>query len=191
MLETGRLLLRRWTPADLAPFAELNADPGVMEHFPALLTREQSDALAERCVAGLERYGFGLWAVEVKASGEFIGFTGLAVPNFEAHFTPAVEVGWRLRRLAWGHGYATEAATASLDHAFGPAGLGEVVSLTATTNLRSAAVMRRLGMTRDPADDFDHPVLPEGSPLRRHVLYRLDAATWRARRHTAIADRPQ
>jgi RimJ/RimL family protein N-acetyltransferase len=178
----GRLILRGWREDDLEPFAELNADPEVMEHFPAPLTRGESDALAGRIVAGLAEHGFGLWAVEVAGTGEFIGFTGLALQTFQARFTPAVEVGWRLRRSAWGHGYATEAATASLDHAFGPAGLDQVVSMTATANLRSQAVMRRLGMTRDPADDFDHPRIDEGSPLRRHVLFRLDAAAWRARR---------
>ncbi|MGW4641555.1 GNAT family N-acetyltransferase [Sphaerisporangium sp. NPDC004334] len=181
MLTTGRLILRRWREDDLRPFAELNADPEVMEHFPAPLTRQESDALAGRIMSLMEEHGFGLWAVEVARSGKFIGFTGLAPQTFQAHFTPAVEVGWRLRRSAWGHGYATEAATASLGHAFGQAGLDQVVSMTATTNLRSQAVMRRLGMTCDPADDFDHPRIDEGSPLRRHVLYRLDAATWRAR----------
>ncbi|WP_248958513.1 GNAT family N-acetyltransferase [Sphaerisporangium perillae] len=182
MLQTERLLLRRWREEDLAPFAELNADPEVMEHLPSTLTRDQSDAMVQRIEGGFEEHGYGLWAVEVRETGEFAGFTGLAVQRFEAHFTPAVEVGWRLRRKAWGYGYATEAATASLDHAFGAAGLAQVVSMTTTTNLRSQAVMRRLGMTRDPGDDFDHPALEEGSPLRRHVLYRLDAATWRGRR---------
>ncbi|MFC4534722.1 GNAT family N-acetyltransferase [Sphaerisporangium dianthi] len=182
MLKTGRLILRRWREDDLEPFAELNADPEVMEHFPFTLTREQSDAMAGRIMAAFDEHGFGLWAVEVAGSGEFIGFTGLAVQSFEAHFTPAVEVGWRLRRKAWGQGYATEAATASLEYAFGPAGLARVISMTSTTNLRSQAVMRRLGMTRDAADDFDHPSIDEGSPLRRHVLYRLEASAWRARR---------
>ncbi|GAA0373047.1 GNAT family N-acetyltransferase [Microbispora corallina] len=172
-IATGRLLLRRWRAADRKPFAALNADPAVMEHFPAPLSREQSDALADRVEEGFEEHGFGLWAVE--AGGEFIGFTGLSVPRFTAHFTPCVEIGWRLARSAWGHGYATEAARAALADGFGRAGLTEVVSFTAVSNLRSQAVMRRLGMTHDPAEDFDHPALFDDSPLRRHVLYRLHA----------------
>lgn len=172
-LLTPRLRLRRWLEADREPFAALNADPAVMEHFPAMLSRGESDALADSIEAGFERDGFGLWAVEVLGSGDFVGFTGLAVPGFEAHFTPAVEVGWRLARSAWGHGYATEAGRAALAFGFERAGLGEIVSLTAVGNARSRAVMERLGMTRDPADDFDHPKLAEGDPLRRHVLYRL------------------
>lgn len=170
LIETGRLVLRRWREDDKEPFAALNADPVVMEHFPATLTREESDTFVERIEAAFEERGFGLWAVE--ADGVFIGFTGLQVPRFTAHFTPCVEIGWRLARSAWGHGYATEAARAALEHGFGTLGLTEVVSFTAVPNVRSQAVMRRLGMTRDPGEDFDHPVLPEGHPLRRHVLYR-------------------
>lgn len=164
-------MLRRWREDDKEPFAALNADPVVMEHFPATLSREDSDALAERIEAGFDEHGFGLWAVE--ADGEFIGFTGLSVPRFTAPFTPCVEIGWRLARSAWGRGYATEAARASLEDGFGRAGLTEVISFTAVQNVRSQAVMRRLGMTHDPADDFDHPALPAGHPLRRHVLYRI------------------
>ncbi|GII31467.1 GNAT family N-acetyltransferase [Planotetraspora mira] len=171
MLETERLSLRRWRESDREPFAALNADPEVMEHFPALLSRDESDALVGRIEEGFEERGFGLWAVE--AEGAFIGFTGLTVPRFTAGFTPCVEIGWRLARRAWGYGYATEAATAALGDAFGRLGLEEVVSFTAVQNLRSQAVMRRIGMSRDLAGDFDHPVLPEGSPLRRHVLYRI------------------
>ncbi|MEU7690595.1 GNAT family N-acetyltransferase [Microbispora hainanensis] len=170
-IRTERLVLRRWREDDKEPFAALNADPVVMEHFPATLSREDSDALAERIEAGFDEHGFGLWAVE--ADGEFIGFTGLSVPRFTAPFTPCVEIGWRLARSAWGRGYATEAARASLEDGFGRAGLTEVISFTAVQNVRSQAVMRRLGMTHDPADDFDHPALPAGHPLRRHVLYRI------------------
>jgi len=165
--------LRRWTDADREPFARINADPRVMEHFPAPMTRDGSDALVDRIVASFDENGYGLWALEVRAGGEFVGFTGLALQTFEAHFTPAVEVGWRLASSAWGHGYATEAASASLDLAFGPLGLDEVVSLTARVNTRSIAVMERLGMTRDPADDFEHIRVPEGHRLRPHVLYRI------------------
>jgi RimJ/RimL family protein N-acetyltransferase len=172
-LRTSRLTLRRWRPADREPFATLNADPEVMEHFPRPLRAEESDELVERIESGFEQRNFGLWAVEVRKSGEFIGFTGLAVPSFEAHFMPAVEVGWRLARPAWGHGYATEGARAALEFGFGEVGLEEIVSLTTPGNRRSWAVMERLGMRRDPADDFEHPALPEGEPLRRHVLYRL------------------
>lgn len=144
-----------------------------MEHFPAPLTRVQSDELIEKIEVGFEANGFGLWALELRESGELIGFAGLAVPGFEAHFTPAVEVGWRLARSAWGNGYATEAARAALDFGFEQVGLAEVVSFTTVGNERSRAVMERLGMSHDPADDFDHPRLPEDHPRRRHVLYRL------------------
>lgn len=171
-LETERLLLRRWLPGDREPFAALNADPEVNEFLTGPLSWAESDELVERIEAGFEHYGFGLWAVEVKESGGLIGFAGLARPPFEAHFTPAVEVGWRLARPAWGHGYATEAGRAALAFGFERAGLGEIVSMTAAGNRRSRAVMERLGMSRDPADDFEHPNLPAGDPLRPHVLYR-------------------
>jgi ribosomal-protein-alanine N-acetyltransferase len=173
MPETERLLLRRWRSDDLVPFAALNADPEVMEHFPAPLTRAESDALVARIEQGFDEHGYGLWAVEVTATGELIGFTGLVLQTFPAPFTPAVEVGWRLARSAWGHGYATEAATAALAVGFDGYGLDEIVSMTAASNLRSQAVMRRLGMTRDPADDFLHPKVPPGHRLQPHVLYRL------------------
>ncbi len=175
-LETERLKLRRWRPGDREPFAALNADPEVAEYLAGPLTRAQSDELVERIEVGFARHGFGLWAVEVRTSGEFVGFAGLARPPFEAHFTPAVEVGWRLARAAWGHGYATEAGRAALAFGFEQVGLEEIVSMTAVGNLRSRAVMERLGMSRDPADDFEHPNLPVGSPLRPHVLYRIGPA---------------
>ncbi|WP_433257356.1 GNAT family N-acetyltransferase [Streptosporangium sp. CA-135522] len=178
-METERLIMRRWREADREPFAALNADPEVMKHFPAPLTREQSDAMVDRIESGFDRHGYGLWALEVRATGEFVGFTGLAWQTFEAHFTPALEVGWRLARSAWGYGYASEAARAALRHGFGPAGRDEIVSMTAVANLRSRAVMERLGMTRDPADDFDHPRVPVDSPLRPHVLYRIGRDAWR------------
>lgn len=172
-LETARLSLRRWEREDREPFAVLNADPEVMEYFPATLSRAESDALADRIEADIERRGFGLWAVEVRDGAGFIGFVGLDVPSFEADFTPAVEVGWRLARHAWGHGYATEAARAALAHGFGSLGLGEIVAMTAVGNRRSRAVMERLGMTCDGGDDFEHPGVPPGHRLRPHVLYRL------------------
>lgn len=173
MLETERLLLRRWRAADLAPFAALNADPEVMEHFPARLSRAESDAFVTRIEAAFDKFGYGLWAVEVKASGAFIGFTGLMVQTFPAHFTPAVEVGWRLARSAWGLGYASEAARVALAYGFDTAGLDEIVSMTAAINERSQRVMQRIGMSRDPADDFLHPGVPDGSPIRPHFLYRI------------------
>lgn len=171
-LQTQRLLLRQWREGDLEPFARMNRDPAVMEYFPALLTRDQSDAIVVRIEQLFRERGLGLWAVEVPGAARFIGFVGLSVPRFEAHFTPCVEVGWRLAREHWGQGYATEAARAALDFGFGSCGLTEIVSMAVATNQRSRRVMERLGMTRDAADDFDHPHLAEGHPLRRHVLYR-------------------
>jgi ribosomal-protein-alanine N-acetyltransferase len=165
--------LRPWRDEDLAPFAALNADLRVMEHFPGLLSREESDHTVSRFRAHFDRHGFGLWAVEVIGGAPFIGFVGLAVPAFEAHFTPCVEIGWRLAAEHWGRGYATEAARAAVDFAFGTVGLEQIVSFTVPANTRSRRVMKRLGMSHSPADDFDHPKLPEGHPLRRHVLYRL------------------
>lgn len=147
-----------------------------MRYFPRPLTRQASDRLAERSDADLERQGWGLWALEQRANGRFLGFTGLARPTFEASFTPAVEIGWRLSRSAWGSGFATEAARAAAAFAFKELGLDELVSYTAASNARSRAVMRRLGMRQYPAD-FDHPHVPEGD-LRRHVLYRLTASQW-------------
>ncbi|MEU3661304.1 GNAT family N-acetyltransferase [Streptomyces sp. NPDC032940] len=170
-LRTDRLVLREWRESDLAPWAALNADPVVRAYFPGLLTREQSDASAADFQAGLEQRGWGWWAVEAVATGEFIGFTGLDPVEDGLPFA-GIEAGWRLARTAWGHGYATEAARAVTAFAFEELRLEEVLAVTAAGNHRSRAVMRRLGMTRDPADDFDDPGVPEG-PLRRSVLYRL------------------
>ncbi len=171
-LRTDRLLLRRWRSDDRAPFAALNADPRVTEFLAGPLSRASSDALAERIEAHFAQYGFGPWAVEVPGEIPFAGFVGLGVPGFTAPFTPCVEVLWRLAPACWGRGYATEGARAALDFGFTHAGLAEIVSFTVPANVRSRAVMERLGMTRDPADDFDHPELPAGHSLRRHVLYR-------------------
>ncbi len=175
ILRTERLLLRRWREADLEPFHRLNNDPRVLDFLPGPLDRGQCEAWVERMEAGFDELGFGLWAVEVEAGPapkDFIGFVGLEVPRLDAHFTPCIEVGWRLDADSWGNGYATEAARAALAHGLGPAGLEEVVSFTVTDNLRSRAVMERIGMTHDPADDFDHPRIPKGHRLERHVLYR-------------------
>jgi ribosomal-protein-alanine N-acetyltransferase len=172
-MRTQRLLMRRWQPADRAPFAALNADPQVMAHFPHPLDRAASDALVDRIEAGFADHGFGMWALERLDTGEFIGFTGLARVRFDEHFTPAVEVGWRLCRAAWRQGFATEAGRQALTVGFGEYGLAEIVSFTATGNAPSRAVMHRLGMVRDPTGDFEHPAVPAGHPLRRHVLYRI------------------
>lgn len=172
-IRTDRLLLRRWTPEDRAPFAAMNADPRVMEHFPALLSREESDALASRIEAHFEQHGFGLWAVQIVDAAPFAGFIGLSIPRFEAHFTPCVEIGWRLAADCWGQGYATEGARAALAIGFESLRLDEIVSFTAVGNLRSRRVMEKIGMMNDPGGEFDHPVLPPGHRLRRHVLYRI------------------
>jgi RimJ/RimL family protein N-acetyltransferase len=178
-LTTDRLLLRHWRAGDRGPFAEMNGDPEVMRYFPATLTRRSSDELADRIGANVARRGWGLWALEERATGRFIGFTGIEPAQFEASFTPAVEIGWRLARAAWGHGYATEAARAAAAFAFEHLELDEIVSFTAQHNARSRAVMRRLGMRHDAAHDFDHPRVSDDR-LRRHVLYRLSASDWAA-----------
>jgi len=172
-LRTARLLLRQWRPDDLPLFAALNADPRVMEFFPAPKTASESNAQAAWIEKGIEANGYGLWAVEVPGAAPFIGFVGLSPVGFRGHFTPCVEVGWRLAFDHWGRGYATEGARAALAHGFGRLALPEIVSFTAAGNARSRAVMAKLGMVRDPRDDFDHPAIAEGNPLRRHVLYRI------------------
>ena len=182
ILTTARLRLRQWREEDLAPFAALNADPQVMEFFPKVLTRAESDAVAGRIRDHFVRHGFGLWAVEVRGAADFVGFVGLAVPSFDAHFTPCVEIGWRLAREHWGHGYATEAASAALAFGFGDRAFEEIVAFTVPANVPSRRVMGRLGMRRLPADDFEHPAIPEGHPLRPHVLYRLRRTDWKPRR---------
>ena len=180
MLRTDRLLLRSWRPADRQAFARMNADPEVMEFFVAPLSPEESDAFVDRIEAGFAEHGFGVWAVEEISTGAFIGFAGLLHQTFEASFTPAFEIGYRLARHAWGQGYATEAAREAVRFGFEHAGLGEIVSMTAVGNVRSRAVMDKLGMTHDPGDDFDHPRVPDGHPLKRHVLYRLTSERWHA-----------
>jgi RimJ/RimL family protein N-acetyltransferase len=172
-ISTERLTLRQWRKSDKAPFAALNADPEVMEHFPAPLTRDQSDRFADQISAHIAEDGYGLWAVEPDGGPPFIGFVGLLPVQFEAHFTPAVEVGWRLARDQWGKGFATEAAVAAVRYGFDMAGLDEIVSMAVPANRRSTAVMERIGMTHDPSDDFDNPRFPPGHRLRRHVLYRI------------------
>jgi RimJ/RimL family protein N-acetyltransferase len=171
-LVTPRLVLRPWRDSDIPPFAAMCADPRVMAHYPKLLTQEEATALAERIRAGMARRGSGLWAVEAPGVAPFIGYVGLSEPNWQAHFTPCVEIGWRLRFESWGQGYAREAAREALRFGFETAGLPEIVSFTVPASERSWRLMERLGMRRSPADDFDHPNLPPGDHLRRHVLYR-------------------
>jgi ribosomal-protein-alanine N-acetyltransferase len=175
VLGTERLLLRPWRASDREPFARMNADPRVMQFFPACLSREESDRFAEAIEADLAQHGYGLFAAELKTTAPFIGYVGLARPSFHAHFTPCVEIGWRLDAAYWNQGLATEGARAVVRFAFADLGLEEIVSFTVPANLPSRRVMEKLGMTHDRADDFDHPRLPEGHPLRRHVLYRLAA----------------
>jgi RimJ/RimL family protein N-acetyltransferase len=176
-LVTARLVLRPFTAMDRGPFFALNTHPLVVESLGSSPTRAESDAVLARYAEELRREGWGLWAVDVDAGGpSFAGMVGLHRVNPALPCAPAVEVGWRLHPDHWGHGYASEAARASLDHGFGPGGLDEIVAFTTTVNTRSQAVMERIGMRRDPAGDFDHPSLPAGSPLRRHVLYRIAAA---------------
>jgi len=181
MLCSERLILRRFRPEDREPFAALNADPRVMQHFPKPLTRHESDQLIVEDEAHFDAHGFGFWAVEVKDRAPFIGFLGLARPRYETPFTPCVEIGWRLAREHWSQGYAAEGARLALAYGFDALGLDEIVSFTVAANTRSWAVMERLGMQRDHAGDFDHPLLPEGHVLRRHVLYRLRKTDWMER----------
>jgi len=171
-LRTERLLLRRWRESDLEPWAAMNADPEVREYLGQVMTREQSDASVAAFQAEFDERGYGWWAVEVQATGEFVGFAGLDDVEPGLPVT-GVEIGWRLARSSWGHGYATEAARATLGIGWDVLGLHEILAITTATNHRSQAVMRRLGMTRDPADDFEDSSVPEASPLRHHVIYRL------------------
>ena len=177
-LTTDRLRLRGWRQEDLIPFAALNADARVMEYFKSALNRAESDALVARLQAHFDRHGFGMWAVESPGVAAFVGFVGLAIPPFQAHFTPCVETGWRLAAEFWGRGYATEAAAAALAFGFGPLALGEIVAYTVRDNRRSRRVMERLEMTRSEADDFDHPAYLDDERIRPHVLYRMSRAVW-------------
>jgi RimJ/RimL family protein N-acetyltransferase len=179
-LRGQRVLLRAWNDADLAPFAAMNADVEVMQHFPAPLTRTESDQLAARVRAHFARYGYGAWVVEIPGVMPFAGCVGLLHVGFDAHFTPAVEISWRLVRAAWGQSYAAEAAQCALHYGFETLQLPEVVSFTVPANLRSQAVMQRLGMHSKAEDNFAHPKLPAGHPLSEHVLYRISRDAWRA-----------
>lgn len=178
-LETKRLILRRWRADDVEPFAALNGDPDVMEFFPKLYDVEETAAMINRMEEGFKENDYGLWAVELKETGEFVGMVGLSSPRFTAHFTPCVEVGWRIAKHHWNKGYATEGALEALKDGFDRLGLQEIVAMTAAHNKRSMRVMEKLHMTRDPADDFPHPLLEDGHPLQAHVLYRLPRETFR------------
>jgi RimJ/RimL family protein N-acetyltransferase len=175
-LHTLRLLLRRWRPEDKDALAAMNADPRVMEFFPKTMTLEESEAMFERFHTHIDEHGFGIWAVEIPQVATCAGFLGLWQPRFSAHFTPCVEMGWRLAAEYWNRGYATEGAKAAMTYGFETLGLPELVAFTAVENVRSRRVMEKLGMTRNPADDFDHPNMPEGNPVRRQVLYRKKTA---------------
>jgi RimJ/RimL family protein N-acetyltransferase len=179
VLHTERLVLREWRESDRAPFAAMNADPVVMDHFPSTLTQTQSDDLVDRLVERWSRGRPSLWAVGVPGEADFIGFVGLLEPSFDEHFTPCVEVGWRLDARHWGRGYAPEGARAALTYGFEELGLDEIVSFTIEANANSRRVMEKIGLHHDPADDFDHPNVAVGDPCRRHVLYRMSADEWR------------
>jgi RimJ/RimL family protein N-acetyltransferase len=172
-LQTDRLILREWRESDREAFARMNADPRVMEFYPATLSREQSDRMVDRLQTHIREHGFGYWALELRETGAFIGYTGIGWVRYETPFSPAVEVGWRIAPEYWGQGFATEAARAAVRDGFGRAGLEEIVSMASPMNVRSTRVMEKLGMRRDPRDDFDHPIVEAGHRLRRHVLYRL------------------
>jgi RimJ/RimL family protein N-acetyltransferase len=181
-LRTERLILRQWRDADLEPLAAMSADPEVMALLPGPIDRARAEAAVARWSEHIAEHGFGFWALEAPGLADFIGIAGLAPIRYQAHFTPAVEIGWRLARPHWGRGYATEAARAALEFGFGRLDLAEITANTTPMNHRSRAVMARLGMRRNVRDDFDHPLVPEGNRLRRHVLYRLSREAWAVHR---------
>ena len=177
VLETERLLLRQWRKSDLPVFAKLNSDPDVMKYFPKPLNRDESDALAQRCKMLISKRDWGLWAAELKATGEFIGFVGLHKPKDTLPFSPCVEIAWRLHKNFWGNGYATEAAKEALKYSFETLGLNELVSFTTVLNYRSRAVMERLGL-RNTHQNFNRPDLPIHHTLAEHVLYKITISDW-------------
>lgn len=181
-IKTERLILRQWKPEDVPQFVAMNEDPEVMKYFPGALSPQQSEGWAENCRQMLERQGWGLWAIEIQSTGEFIGFVGLHAPTIDLPFNPCVEIGWRLKSSAWGRGFATEAARACVDYGFSVVGLTEIVSFTSVVNTPSSAVMERLAMKRDPAT-FEHPSVPAGHVLREHCIYRISASDWLSTKH--------
>jgi RimJ/RimL family protein N-acetyltransferase len=174
-IETDRLILRAWKEEDLLPFSQLNADPQVMEHFPKLMSLSETESMIKVIHQRQLEHGFCLFATELKTTGDFIGFIGLNIPNYQTPFSPFVEIGWRLAAKFWNQGYATEGALATLKYGFQTLNLKEIVSFTATTNLTSQRVMEKIGMTRDLDGDFEHPSLDKNHRLARHVLYRVQA----------------
>jgi RimJ/RimL family protein N-acetyltransferase len=184
MLKTSRLILRRWKDSDLQPFAAMNADPIVMEHFPKTSTLEETKSMIERIETRFSENGFGLWAAEIISTQEFIGFVGLQRPTFEAPFMPCVEIGWRLAKQFWGQGYAPEAASGVLQDGFERILLDEIVSMTTTTNLNSMRVMQKIGMKTNPKENFQHPLVEDGHRLQEHVLYRISKEQWSRSRET-------
>jgi ribosomal-protein-alanine N-acetyltransferase len=179
-LRGERVLLRDWRDDDLPAWVAMNADPAVRGYFPSVLDEAAALGEASRIRAHAEREGFTFWALEIPGVADFAGFVGLIRTGFDAHFTPCVEIGWRLAEAYWGQGYASEAARLALQQGFDTLQLDEIVALTVPVNLPSQAVMQRIGMRRDPADDFDHPRLSDGHPLQRHLLYRIKRQDWRA-----------
>jgi ribosomal-protein-alanine N-acetyltransferase len=172
IISTPRLGLRQWADADIEPFVEMNIDAEVMRYFPSTLTKTETLAFIERIKTSFAANGFGLWAVDIKATSEFIGFTGFSIPRFQSFFTPCVEIGWRLKKSAWGNGYATEAAAACLQYGFDTLGFTTVYSFTAAMNTPSENVMKKIGMAK--VGEFEHPALPPSSPVCRHVLYKIE-----------------
>jgi RimJ/RimL family protein N-acetyltransferase len=172
-IETPRLILRQWKQSDEEPYISLNADPEVMEYFPSVKTPTETLAQIERIAAYIDKNGYGFWAVERKDNQQFIGFTGICEPGFDAHFTPCIEVGWRLSKENWGHGFATEAALACLDFGFDKLSLKEIYSFTSIHNYRSEKVMQRIGMEK--AGEFDHPLIADGHWLKKHVVYKISS----------------
>lgn len=181
-IKTKRLILRPWQESDLEPIAAINRDPRVMEFFPRLMSRQDSDTMVQKMNEFMEKKGWGFWAAALIETGELIGFIGIEDVDFEAHFTPAVEIGWRIGYQYWGKGYAPEGAKAALAFGFENLHLKEIVSFTAEQNMRSIRVMEKIGMHHDPKDDFEHPRVPFGNPLKKHVLYRLSSEEWAQKR---------
>jgi len=180
-IHTERLLLRQWCEEDWPDFASLNADPIVMEYYPDVLSTAESNAMAQKIMSCIAERGWGLWAVELMNDQSFIGFVGLHEPTYALPVTPCVEIGWRLAKKYWGKGYATEAASASLETGFNRLGLSEIYSFASVANKNSEAVMKRLNMV-NTGRNFEHPIIPENNPLREHVLYKIDRERWLASR---------